>query len=183
MFKRVSLGVALFALAACGHNVSVRTQTAPGFNIGGRNTFRLLPTPRRGDGSALTADDPMLSTSITNRAIRDDIIRDMESRGYRGAGGGSADIDVAFYASAQQALDIHTYDYGYTWRGWPREYTDVTRYERGTVIIDLVDPGTRQLLWRGQGVAHVSTDPNAFTNELGKVVDAITKKLPAPSSR
>jgi len=51
------------------------------------------------------------------------------------------------------------------------------------VIIDLVDPGSRQLLWRGKGVAHVSTDPNTFTNELGKVVDAITKKVPAPSSR
>jgi hypothetical protein len=183
MFKRVFLGAALCSVAACGHNVTVRTQTAPGFNIGGRSTFRVLQTPRRGDGSALTADDPMLSTSITNQALRQDIIRDMEARGYRRAGAGTADIDVAFYASAQQALDIHTFDYGYTWRGWPREYTDVTRYERGTVIIDLVDPGTRQLLWRGQGVAHVSTDPNTFTNELGKVVDAITKNIPPPSSR
>jgi hypothetical protein len=55
----------------------------------------------------------------------------------------------------------------------------VTPYERGTVIVDLVDPSTHRLLWRGQGVAQVSDNPNTYVNELGKVVRSIAKKIPA----
>jgi hypothetical protein len=176
-------GLTIVALAvgsvACGSGVSVRTQAAPGFTTAGRSTFRILPVPARTDGATLGSNDPMLENSITNRALRQDVRQAMESRGYRPADGTPADIDVALYAAANQALDIHTYDYGYTWRGWPREYTEVTPYERGTVIVDLVDPSTHRLLWRGQGVAQVSDNPNTYVNELGKVVRSIAKKIPA----
>jgi hypothetical protein len=173
------VALAAAGAAACGSNVQVRTQAAPGFTTAGRSTFRILPVPARTDGATLGANDPMMENSITNRALRQDVRQALESRGYRPADGGPADIDVALYAAANQALDIRTYNYGYTWRGWPREYTEVTPYERGTVIVDLVDPSTRQLLWRGQGVAQVSTDPNEYVDELGKVVRSIAKKIPA----
>jgi hypothetical protein len=180
---KARLLVAALAIAAsCGHNIAVRTQSAPAFTTVGRSTFRILPVPRRTDGAALDSNDPMLSNSITNQALREDVRRALESRGYRPADGGRADLDVAIYAAARQALDIRTYDYGYTWRGWPREYTEVTPYERGTVIIDLVDPANHQLLWRGQGVAQVSNDPNRYVTELGKVVNSIAKKIPAANS-
>jgi hypothetical protein len=174
---------ATLLLAACSHNVQVRTQAAPNFTTAGRSTFRILPTPQRRDGASMDANDPMLSSSITYRALHDDVRQALESRGYRPAGSGPADLDVAVYAAARQALDVRTYDYGYTWRGWPREYTEVTPYERGTVLIDLVDPATHQLLWRGQGAAAVSDDPNRYVDQLGKVVNEIAKKVPAAGGR
>lgn len=182
MLRRWAAAALAIACAGCGGNVQVRTQAAPGFTTEGRRTFRILPVPARVDGGTPAANDPMLENSITNRALRDDVRRALHSRGYQPADGGPADLDVAIYAAANQALDIRTYNYGYTWRGWPRQYTEVTPYERGTVIVDLVDPRNRQLLWRGQGVAQVSNDPNAYIGELGKVVSAIAKKIPSASS-
>ncbi|HEX3867187.1 MAG TPA: DUF4136 domain-containing protein [Gemmatimonadaceae bacterium] len=183
MMKRfAAAAAALLALTACGSGVNVRTQSAPNFSPDGRSTFRILPMPRPADGATLGANDPMLSNSITNQALRNDVIAALESRGYRRADGGAADLDVAMYASATHALDIHTWDYGYSWRMWPREYTQVTPYERGTVIIDLVDPSNHELLWRGQGVASVSENPNHYVDELGKVVTQIAKKLPAATT-
>jgi hypothetical protein len=179
MIRPRMLAGTLVVLAACAQSVNVKTQAAPGFSGVGR-TFRVLDAPRRGDGTQLSTNDPMLNNSITNRALRDDIISAMEARGYSPASGGSADVDVAYYATAQQKLDVRSYDYGYSWRRWPREYTEVTPYESGTVILDLVDPTNHELLWRGRGVAQVSDDPNRYTNELGKVVNSIAKKLPAP---
>jgi hypothetical protein len=178
---RVVTGTAIALLAAaCGGNVRVRTQSAPDLSFGNRSTFRILPVPARGDGVKLSADDPMLDNSITNRALREQVRRDLEARGYRAATGGSADFNVALYAAAKQTLDVRHYNYGYTWRGWPRQYTEVTPYERGTVIVDAVDPGTHRLLWRGQGQAAVSDDPNHFVRDAEKEVDAIVKKFPAP---
>ncbi|HEY2375779.1 MAG TPA: DUF4136 domain-containing protein [Gemmatimonadaceae bacterium] len=179
----VVAGLAL-AAAACsgGSNVHVQTESAPSFSTASRSTFRILPVPSRSDGASLGSNDPMLANSITNQKLREDVRQALEARGYRPADGERADLDVAVYAAANQALDIRTYNYGYTWRGWPREYTSVTPYEKGTVIVDLVDPGSRQLLWRGQGVAQVSNNPNKYVNELGKVVNSIAKKLPAAHS-
>ena len=177
--KRSLVAVVALATAGCGNSVQVRTQAAPGFSTAGRSTFRILPVPRPGNGVALATNDPMLESSIINQRLREDVRQALESRGYRRAAGGPADLDVAIYAAANQALDIHTFDYGYTWRGWPREYTEATPYERGTVIIDFVDPRTHQLLWRGQGVAQVSDNPDRYANELNKVVQSIARKMPA----
>ena len=46
------------------------------------------------------------------------------------------------------------------------------------MIVDVVDPKTQELLWRGQGVAPVSDDPNTYAKELGQTVNAILKKFP-----
>lgn len=179
---RPVLGLALaVGLVGCGSNIHVRTQAAPNTSFAGRHTFRVLATPRRSDGVALASNDPMLENSITNRALRDEITRDLEARGYQLADGGPADFNVAFYASANQALDLQTYNYGYTWRGWPREYTRVTPYERGTVIVDAVDPRTHELMWRGSGVAPVSDNPNRFVTDAEKEIDAIIRKFPSPT--
>jgi hypothetical protein len=172
-----------FALAlaagACHQNIEVRTVTAPGASFVGRHTFRIL-TPRYTGTAALASNDPMLVNSITNQALRDEIRRDFESRGYVYAPD-RADLDVAFYALARPVTDIRTFDYGYTWRGFPRQAVDVVQYEQGTVIIDVIDPATRQLMWRGQGSAPVSSDPNKYTDVLGKAVQAIVDKFPPAS--
>jgi hypothetical protein len=80
--------------------------------------------------------------------------------------------------SAAPKLNLRTFDYGYNWRGFPRQYAEVTEYEEGSVIIDVLDLTTHQLMWRGEGSAPVSTDPAKYANELRKAVDAIVKKFP-----
>jgi hypothetical protein len=178
--RAAALVAALVLTAAgCRPSVDVRTQTAPGVQLAGRRTFRLLANPTVRGGPALETNDPMLNNSITNRGLRDAIRDALITRGYVPAGTGRVDLDVAYYAAANQALDISRWDYGYTWRGWPRGYTDVTSYEQGTVIIDLIDPATHELLWRGSGQAQVSTDPNKYARELGREAHAIVNKLPA----
>ena len=179
---RIRSAVVLCALAtvatSCSSGIDVRTMAAPDFSLAGRMTFHILPVPLH-NGRQLGPNDPMLANSITNQALYEDIRRAFEARGYRPARRGRADFEIAPYASAREALDIQTYNYGYTWRGWPRQYTQVTPYTRGTVIIDIVDPGTHQLMWRGRGVAAISDDPDTYVKELGKVVKAIVKKVPS----
>jgi hypothetical protein len=45
-----------------------------------------------------------------------------------------------------------------------------------------VDPASREMLWRGQGKAAVSEDPNKYAVELEKAVQAIIAKFPPRSS-
>ena len=58
-----------------------------------------------------------------------------------------------------------------------------TQYTEGTVLVDVFDPKTKDLLWRGQGVAAVSDNQAQYEQELKKTVAAIVDKFPAVAPR
>jgi hypothetical protein len=184
--RRVSLVVAAavaIGASACAHSVRVSTQVAPDANLSGLQTFRILATPpRRVDAASAYSSDPMLANSITNRALVDDLTSAFEGRGYA-LSIGNPDFTVAYYASTREKLDITNWDYGYRWHRWPRDRQMVTQYTEGTVVVDVIDPSTNELLWRGQGVASVSDDPATYAKELNKTVGAIVQHFPTASQR
>ena len=59
----------------------------------------------------------------------------------------------------------------------------VTQYTQGTVIVDVFDPKTKDLLWRGQGVAAVSDNEQQYEQDLQKAVEAIVDKFPAAGTK
>jgi hypothetical protein len=171
----------MFGATACHRNIEVRTVAAPDANFAGRRTFRILPVPAYRGTGALSSTDPMLVNSITYQAIRDAIRQELEARGYRYSPD-RADLDVAYYATAQPRMDVRTFDYGYDWRwGLPITQTEVYTYEEGTVIIDVIDPVTHRLMWRGQGRAPVSTNPDDYVKTIRKAVHKIIEKFPQAS--
>jgi len=187
---------AALTLAACGPAVQVRTAISPDAGFSALRTFKVLPTPTpriadvQSEGGG--ANDPMLVNSLSNRALRADLAQAFTGLGYV-ANDSNPDFAVAYYACTKQKTDITYWDYGYSlrprwWRGWgPRwramEAPTVTDYTQGTVIVDVVDPRTKELLWRGQGVAVVSDDQQQYQQELQKTVAAILAKFPAAAPR
>jgi hypothetical protein len=59
----------------------------------------------------------------------------------------------------------------------------VTQYTQGTLIVDVIDPKTKDLLWRGQGIAPVSENEQVYERDLQKAVEAVVDKFPAASSK
>ncbi len=158
----------VLALTACA-SVDVRTVTNPGANLTALHTFAVMPQPDQRLPAA-QSNDPMLVNSISNRALRADLVKAFENRGY--ALSDKPDFTVAYYASTKEGPGF--YD-----RGSPA----VTEYTQGTVIVDVVDPNTRELLWRGQGVAAVSDDEAKYEQDLWKTVTAILEKFPRAVAR
>jgi hypothetical protein len=185
------------ASGACSSGIRVSTTTAPDANLAGLHTFRVLNAPqRRADAPVLSQDDPMLNNSITNQALRQDLVQGLQAKGYT-FDGSNPDFVVAYYAGTKEKMDTTYWNpdpywrYGYRGfgfrRGWawpwygyaaPYPAMQVQTYTQGTVIVDVVDPKTKELLWRGQGVASVSDNPNTYANEIEKTVTAILKKFP-----
>jgi len=184
---------AVFALAACTSAVQVRTALSPDASLSGLRTFRVQPTPKPSIASAQSSNDPMLVNSISNRALRADLRQGFEKLGYA-INDSTPDFCVAYYASTNQQFDVMTYDYGYSfrprwWRGWGPHYRSamyepmVTQYTQGTVIVDVFDPKSKELLWRGQGVAAVSDNQEQYVQELQTTVAAILAKFPAATGK
>ena len=186
---------AVVALAACASGVQVRTALSPDASLTGLRTFRVEQTPKPKIASAQSNSDPMLVNSISNRALRSDLQQGFEKLGYA-VNDSTPDFCVAYYASTDQKLDITTWNYGYPfrprrWAGWgfyqPRFGAAfdpmVTQYTQGTIIVDVFDPKTKDLLWRGQGVANVSDNQQDYTQELQTTVSAILAKFPVAPAK
>ena len=200
-------GVAISALGACSRGgVQVRTTVEPGANLAGLHTFYVLTPPTRStNATPLTSNDPMLNNSITNRQLRGDLAQAFQSRGYSSVNRQSADFEVAYYAGTKEKFDTTywgpTFDPGWRYsyrgrRGWAWPYygagyyggpyyggggATVNSYTQGQVIVDVTDPRTSELLWRGQGTEPVSNDPAKYTSDLQNVVNAIVAKFPQAS--
>ena len=165
---------------ACKPSYLVHTVVAPEASVARLRSFRIDPVPPPRDGRASAGPyDPMVDNSITNRALRDEIERGFIARGYV-LDRFTADFAVAVYASASTELDPAAWDYGYSHGrpGRPWLVDDVSTYTAGTVIVDVFDPGSRELLWRGSATARMSEDPMQDMKELQRVARAIVKRFP-----
>lgn len=183
---------AVLTLAACASAVEVRTALSPDASLGGLRTFLVLPTPKPRIAHARSTNDPMLVNSISNRALRMDLEQEFVKLGYV-SNDSNPNFAVAYYASTKQKMDITYWDYGYPlrprwWRAWGPRFGGmggpmVTQYTQGTVIVDVIDPRNKELLWRGRGVAAVSDNQQQYVQKLGRTVAAILAKFPAAATR
>jgi hypothetical protein len=179
---RLVCASAALATIGCGPSIEVQTMAAPDRGLSTLHTFQMLPGPVRRDGRPITgADDPMISNSIANKALRDRIALAFIERGYL-IDERTPDFAVAFYASAREKLDVTVWDYGYPfdprWRGRARPVQTVTQYTEGSVIVDVIDPVTKELLWRGAGQARLSNDMSENVQLLGKTAAAVVARFP-----
>jgi hypothetical protein len=193
---------ALTALA-CSSGIQVRTSVAPDASLAGLHTFSVLAAPERSNSApVLSANDPMLDNSITNQSLRNDLVQGFEAKGYT-LSASNPDFEVAYYAGTKEKMDTTYWNpgphYRYGFRGygfrsnryawaWPWYASgpswpygpnmQVQEYTQGCVIVDVIDPKTQELLWRGQGVATVSADPATYSKDLAQSVSAVLKKFP-----
>nr|WP_294943987.1 DUF4136 domain-containing protein [uncultured Mucilaginibacter sp.] len=66
--------------------------------------------------------------------------------------------------------------YGYGFPNYGGAYAARVPYKEGTIIIDLIDPKTNTLIWRGYGVGELH-NPKTTLREIPKVVEGIIKQL------
>lgn len=185
--RRLAFASLAVLTIACGASLDVRTMSAPEANFSTLHTFRMLPGPAlRGPRPANDADDPMISNSIANRAIRAKIVQEFTDRGYT-VDEQHPDFLVAFYATAREKLDVTTLDYGYpfnpAWGRYGPPAQTITQYVEGSVIVDVLTPGNRELLWRGQGKAELSDTPAENVKQLVNAAGVIVSKFPHATAR
>jgi hypothetical protein len=181
--------------------MKVRTTVEPNANLAALHSFDVLRAPeRRADAPQLPADDPMLSNSISNGQLRQDLTDALSAKGYAPASRGNADFLVAYYAGTKDKFDTTYYgpaiDRAWRYRYWGRAYgawpwyaagpvpgyAQVEESTQGQLIVDVIDARSNQLVWRGQAVADVSDDASKYSAELAKAVTAILGKFPQASA-
>ena len=100
------------------------------------------------------------------------------------------DVFVLFHLAYDEQKDISSYSsgpmyggYGWGWGGgWGTTTTDVRVREIivGTLAIDIVDAGRKQVVWRGLGTKEIDTHakPEKRDQNITKAVEKIFKNYP-----
>jgi hypothetical protein len=177
--KRLSLALGLALLVGSGSALaSTHSDYTKSFPLQTLKTFSFKEQRR-------ISRDPLANNAIWASNVRDAIRSDLEQHGIVEATSGQPDFFVAFYVGLQDRYDMRYVDYGMPvfhrgfrtgWWGWPRDY-DVwaVPYTQSTVIVDVIDAHTNQLVWRGYDVDTLNT--NHPDKTLSKAVDDVMSRF------
>jgi hypothetical protein len=117
----------------------------------------------------LNSRNPALNSELVKKRIDADIERALTARGLTMVSGKS-DLNVRYRFGSARKAEIERYHAG--WRGLGTRVVRVP-YTEGTLVIDLRDPATRSLVWRG-----ISSEEKSDARKIeGKLDDMVRKAL------
>jgi len=152
------VSVVMFGLVGCS-GWTIRAQENPNVSLGRYHTWAWL-VPPRDSAEAAIAGSPL------DHAVRDAIVEEMEDSGFTPARRGTRpDLLVTYRVSERERVEAYdyyalhqpfayTFDYPY---GYPYSYaypgwgpvTELREYTEGTLVLELLDARTGQVVWRG----------------------------------
>lgn len=170
MRARVSVVALIFIVAGCG--ATIRSTTAANADLAKYRTYSFITPPSQAAGHA---------ESIADQTINSSLKQDLAAKGLtEAAPGQKPDFLVGHRVKMQEKLDVEPdgfYGYGYGMYGLGG--SDVTEYTEGTLIVDFIDPQTKQVFWRGTGSQVVNHPESPNTGKISKVVGQIVDRYPA----
>jgi hypothetical protein len=117
----------------------------------------------------LNSRNPALNSELVKKRIEADIVRDLTARGLEMTTGKS-DLNVRYHFGSVRKAEIERYPAG--WYGMGTRIVRVP-YTEGTLVIDLRDPSTRSLVWRG-----IASEEKSDGNKIeGKLDDMVRKSI------
>jgi hypothetical protein len=176
-------------LQACASGPTLRAEANPSLDFAAYSTYGFF--------EPLATDKAGYSSILTER-LKVAAQRELDQRGYVYTEA-NPDLLVNFYFNAQEkqyvsstpsATPYFGYRVGYydPWAGWGATYgtPDVQTYYKteGTLTIDLVDAGRKQLAWQGSASGTIS---DKVRQNPGPVIDSVVAQIftqyPARASR
>jgi len=166
LVRLLSFGTTVLLLALLGAHAAWAQKVTVEFDRGA--DFSKYKTFAIRDGQ-LTSANPALNSELVKKRIEADIARDLTARGLTEVSGQS-DLNVRYHLGAARKTEVEAYPAG--WWGMGTRLVRVP-YAEGTLVIDLRDPSTRSLVWRGIS----SVEKNDATKIEGKLDDMVKKAL------
>jgi hypothetical protein len=192
----VSLSAALLlATAGVGaQKVKIETNVDPEADFSAVRTYAWLPpAPVIQAVAPDIPTNPTLSQEALGPHIVAAVDRHLKARGLTPAGPDEADVHMVYFAAmtvgfSQSYLGEH---YGYV-TGWSAPIplgfapsTSVSAYEKGTVLIDMIQRTAKRGIWRGTAVTRIDQEKTVEqrVKRINQAVDRMFEKFPIRQKR
>jgi hypothetical protein len=167
------VAVALGAIALSGCAVkTVHSYVERGVDLNRYQRYSWGPEARTATG------DPRLDNNeIFQQQVRAAVDKQLATKGFEKTTSGSPDLLVHYHASVEQRIDLRDKE-----PSTPCPECKPFIYDAGTLVVDLVDPDTSKVLWRGWSERNIDgavDDQRWMKEEIDKTVARIFEDLPA----
>ncbi len=140
-----------------------------------------------------TAPSLAQSNPFMHKFIQDEIEKRLTAAGLgKAAAGAAPDVWVTYHGAVQNNVELHQDSFGYGFGGYGMggwgmysygvagpvsTTTRVVEYKEGTLIVDIVDPMKKELVWRGSSTPILISDSNDKTQKnISKALDQMVKQ-------
>ena len=124
------------------------------------------------------------ANSIWDKRVKAAVDRELTARGYAQVSTGG-DLQLAAIEKTSVQQQYNTYYDGFGGRrfgGLGESTTSLDSYKVGTLIVDIFESNSKQLIWRGTGSEDLSGNPDKNTRKIDKEVQQMFKHFP-PKAR
>jgi hypothetical protein len=158
-------------LAACGPMVDVQADYDTSADFSRLRTYTWLQTP------SAAPRDPRINNDLLDSRVHAAVNDELHAKGYSESGE-NPDFRVAYHVVLKEKVAAAAFpgSYGYGLGRWPAESdVRVATYEEGMLLLDVVDGGTNELVWRGTAQARI--DPERTPQERTALIRAAVQKM------
>lgn len=175
--------VCLMMLAACG-GVNVQTESNADADLATMATFDWF---EKGD---VSLDGVEVNNPDVDAWVKAAVEKQLQSKGYAKAKNTQPDFLVSWIGAIEKKVKVDSiehlyssYGYGPVAAGMPleaRKGDTVREYKEGTILLDILDPVTHTMLWRGTGTDRLlqSMEKGDAPLYVNRLVKNILKTFP-----
>ena len=129
---------------------------------------------------------------LSQRRVLEEFDQTIAAKGWRKVDeGGQPDIHVILHGASQTKHDVNTFysgmgGYGYRYGGMggmATASTTVTEYTVGTLVVDMFDAKTKNLVFRGTAEDEISDKPEKNAKKLDKASEKLFKNFPPAAAK
>jgi Domain of unknown function (DUF4136) len=153
----------VIAVSACS-SVSVQSSAKydPNIDYAGYKTFNWMPkddTADTAEAGAALQSRPI--TSEAARMIESELEKGLEAKGFKKLASGTPDFYVNYHARVQDKVEPRVQTYTCAGRICGQAI-DMNKVREGTMILDIIQPDSNEVVWRGTAVAQAvdAVDPS-----------------------
>ncbi len=178
--RRIAIAAALCFVSAAAFGQDVKTDFDKNANFGAIKTFAVKI------GTSW-------NNQISEKRISDEIQQTLTEKGWTATDAEKADAIVVLHGATEKQKSLNTFysgmgGYGgYGWRGWGggmgtgTATTTTSEYLVGTLVVDIFDAKTKQLMFRGTASDEISDKPEKNIKKVQKASDKMFKDFPPGS--
>lgn len=160
-------------VAACAVVLAqdVTTNSMPGTNFAKYHTYKWVSI----EGGAHP-------NQIIDQEIKQSIDTQMASKGFTKTDADTADLYLGYQVAVDQEKQWNAFGMGRGFGGGMGQATSST-ISNGTLVLDMYDSATKQLVWQGRATKTLNPSSNQEKNEknLNNAMAKLLKKFPPPA--
>jgi len=125
-----------------------------------------------------TKNNPLYYNELNDKRIKNEVGAEMKNNGYQ-IDSDNPQLKIHYHIVLEDRTVINPEPFGTYGQDWLNRNVNAREFREGTLIIDLMDSKTNNLVWRGWAANFSDEDkPDQMEDQLNKAIRQIFEKFP-----